>query len=134
MARYAGGDAGVTVKLDVSGPFFQGDPSKRFLENVRAMMQGVAEEGERAVRSIYPVGPTGHGKGGVIGRVKSLTNKPWYFTAVISETYIYPWPSGAPKEYRGGRTEARHHMFAQVTAQLRASRAVLSANLAKSMG
>lgn len=127
--RYSSGASQSAVKF--TGPFFQRDPSLSFVLNVQAMLEAVAKEGQEAVQSLYPVGPTGHGKAGVYGRTKSLTGKKWYAVAVISQTHVYPWPAGGAKQYRGGKTEAKHHMFRTVTQQLRASRAVLHANLTK---
>lgn len=120
------------VKVDLSGPFFQGDPSKRFLQNVHEMMVAVGDEGERAVQSVYPV-YSGAGREGVHGRAASVSGKPWMATAVISETHVYPWPSGGSMQYRGGKAEAKVGMFKKTAAQLRSSRAVLAANLTKSI-
>lgn len=117
------------LEVDLSGPFFRGDPSKKYLENLQRMLEGIAEEGERTIKSVYPVGPTGDGKAGVVGRVKSLTGKRWLASAVVSQTHVYPWPNGGQKQYRGGKTEARHHMFRDTARSLRSSRAVLNANL-----
>lgn len=117
------------VHVELSGPFFQRDPGKTFSENVRRMMAGVAEEGEQAIKSNYPV-LTGFGRAGVVGRVDSLSGKQWYATAVISQTRAYPWPGGGPKQYRGGKSEARHHMFRAAYHDLQHSRAVLQADLA----
>lgn len=116
------------VKVDLSGPFFQRDPSKTFAENIRHMLEGVAQEGERIASAAYPV-YTGAGRSGVKGRVASLSGRKWYSAAVISETHVYDWPGGGSKQYRGGKTEARHHMFGQAASALRSSRAVLAANL-----
>lgn len=120
------------LTVDLSGPFFQRDPGKTLYANIGRMLEGLAEEGERLVQSRYPVF-SGDGKAGVRGRVRSLTGKKWAVTAVISQTHVYPWPSGGAKQYRGGKTEARHHMFRDTARALRRSRAVLSANLTKGL-
>lgn len=118
----------VKTHVDLSGPFFQRDPGKTLQQNIRKMLAGVALEGQTAVRANYPV-ETGRGRAGVVGRVQSLSGKPWMATAVVSQTFAYPWPNGGPKQYRGGKTEARYHMFRSATSDLRHSRAVLGANL-----
>lgn len=117
------------LTVDLSGPFFRGDPSRTYLANLQRMLKGIAEEGERTIQSAYPVGPTGDGRRGVRGRVSSLTGRPWLATAVVSQTHVYPWPSSGQAQYRGGKTEARHHMFRDTARSLRSSRAILSANL-----
>lgn len=124
----------MTVKthVDLSGPFFRRDPALTMRGNVRRMMAAVAAEGEKAVKANYPV-LTGAGRRGVVGRVASLSGKPWLATAVISQTHVYRWPSGGPKQYRGGKTEARHHMWRNAYRDLNRSRAVLRANLTEGL-
>lgn len=114
--------------IDLSGPFFQKDPTLTLRGNIRKMMAGVAQEGEAAVQATYPVF-TGQGQRGVEGRTNSLSGKAWMATAVISQTHVYPWKNGGAKQYRGGKSEARHHMFRSAYRQLNRSRAVLRANL-----
>lgn len=116
----------------LSGPFFRKDPELTMRGNIRKMMAGIAAEGERVVKANYPVA-TGFGQGGVVGRVKSLSGKPWMATAVVSQTRAYRWPSGGPKRYRGGKSEARHHMFRSAYRDLQRSRAVLRANLTEGL-
>lgn len=116
------------MTIDVSGPFFTRDPAKTMQANIHRMLEGIAAEGERAIQSVYPL-HTGAGRAGVVGRAQSLSGKQWLETAVISQTHVYPWPGGGPKEYRGGKTEAKRHMFRNTASALRRSRAVLTANL-----
>ena len=76
------------VDIDLTGPFFQRDPGKTVKGNIRKMMEGLAEEGEKAVREqigshTYPRG-TGWTEAHAEGRVSSLRGKPWFLTAVIS--------------------------------------------------
>jgi hypothetical protein len=122
----------VVTHVDLSGPFFQRDPARTMWQNVRKMMAGVAEEGERVVRANYPV-LTGFGQAGVVGRVRSLSGRPWAATAVVSQTRAYPWHGGGPKQYRGGKSEARHHMFRAAYRDLQHARAVLGANLTQGL-
>ena len=116
------------VTVNLSGPFFQRDPGKTLYANIGRMLEGLAEEGERLVKSRYPVF-TGAGQRGVVGRTRSLTGKRWAVSAVVSQTHVYPWTNGGSKQYRGGKTEARVHMFRDTARALRQSRAVLTANL-----
>jgi hypothetical protein len=121
-----------SVTIDLSGPLFERDPKQLIRANIRRMLQGLAEQGEKAVQSLYPV-HTGAGRAGVKGRVASLTGKPWFLSAVVSQTHVYPWPNGGQKKYRGGKTEAKHHMFRRTKTALGRSRAVLGANLTKGL-
>jgi hypothetical protein len=121
------------VTIDLSGPLFERDPKQLIRGNIRRMLQGLAEQGEKAVQSLYPIGPTGHGRAGVKGRVASLTGRPWFLTAVVSQTHVYPWPGGGPKKYRGGKTEAKYHMFRRTKTAMSRSRAILSANLVRGL-
>lgn len=119
----------VQTHVELTGPFFEHQPGLTLRGNIRKMMAAVAQEGQRAVQSLYPVGPTGAGRAGVVGRVASLSGKPWMASAVISQSHVYPWPGGGQAQYRGGKSEARHHMFRTVYRDLRSSKAVLAANL-----
>ena len=124
--------------IDLSGPFFEADPSKRLFANIRIMLEAIAKEGEADVRAQFPVGGIGDphpglGQSGVIGRVVSLSGKPWRVTAVISEQHVYPWANGGQKQYRGGRLEARRHMFRTTKGRISHSRAVNMAELTKGL-
>jgi len=121
-----------SLQIDLSGPLFKADPKKTLRENMRRMLQGLAEEGEEAVRQGWPV-LTGAGREGTKGRVASLSGKPWQLTAVISAQHVYDWPNGGAKQYRGGKAEARRHMFSRAAGALRRARAVLAADLTKGL-
>lgn len=85
--------AGYKSSIKMTGPFFQGDPGKKFKDNVREFMGALAAEGEKDVR-----GQLASGEGGraslrlglgrvsqhVVGRTKALTGKQWKATAVVS--------------------------------------------------
>jgi len=116
----------------LTGPFFKAQPSKTFRQNVRLMLEAMAKEGEEDVKVQYPV-LTGAGQAGVVGRVRSLSGRPWALTMVISEQHVYPWPHGGMKQYRGGKTEAKRHMYRTTASRLRKSRAVNNAELAKGL-
>lgn len=120
--------------IDLSGPFFQYDPRKRLGENIQTMLEAVAEEGEQDVKA-QAVGHqvTGTFYQGIRGRVVSRAGRHWRRTAVVSQTNVYPWPSGGEKQYRGGKLEARYHWFRKTKTRLNRSRAVNTAELTKGM-
>lgn len=80
--------------MQFTGPLFMRDPAKTFVENVRRMMEGIAEEGEKAAVAMISASEGGRSpitaaspnrvSQHVRGRVKSLAGKPWTFWAVIS--------------------------------------------------
>jgi hypothetical protein len=85
----------VKFKTSVStkGPFFQGDPLKKWADNKREFMERWAEMGAKDVRGRLVAGqsgryPLGMGLGRVSdhvhGRVVSLEGKHWKATAVVS--------------------------------------------------
>ena len=114
------------VEIGLSGPFFERDPGKTVRGNIRQMLEGLAEEGEQAAKSLWPRGSTGRGRAGTRGRAESLAGKPWFLHAVVSATHIYPWPHGGPKQYRGGKVEAKVGMFRRTATAIRGSRQTLS--------
>lgn len=119
------------VSIDLSGPLFQRDPGKTIKQNIRRMMQGIAEEGERAVKSGWT--NSTRGRSGVTGRAHALAGKPWTLHAVISPQFVYPWKGGGSKQYRGGRDKVRNRAFNATTYRLRAARSVLGANLTRDL-
>lgn len=130
--------------IDLTGPFFERDPAKTVRQNIREMLGALAAEGERAVKAASPVGPgyegapAGSFRAGVVGRVESLTGRPWALHAVISQQFAYPWGTRrggqrADAQYRGGKLERKYHMFANVRRDISAARAVASANLSKGL-
>lgn len=126
--------ARAATTISLSGPFFERDPAKTLSENIQTMLEAVAEEGERDVKAqaashIY----TGAFQAGVEGRVRSIAGKHWLRTAVVSQTHVYRWPNGGPKQYRGGKLEARYGMFKRTATRLRSSAAVNRAELTKGM-
>ncbi|HXJ66729.1 MAG TPA: hypothetical protein VNN79_23470, partial [Actinomycetota bacterium] len=81
------------TSVSTKGPFFQGDPTKKWADNKRAFMERWAEMGEADVRGRLRAGqasryPLGMGLGRVSdhvrGRVVSLTGKHWKATGVVS--------------------------------------------------
>lgn len=120
--------------IDLSGPFFQSDPRKRLGQNIEAMLEAIAAEGEADVKAQAAAHrDTGRFYEGIKGRVVSLSGKHWRRTAVVSQTNVYPWPNGGQKQYRGGKLEARHGFFRKTKNRLNRSRAVNRAELTKGM-
>ena len=120
--------------IDLSGPFFDKDPARTLSENVQDMLEAFAQEGEGDVEAQATAHQrTGAFLGGIEGRVRSVAGRHWLRTAVISETHVYPWPGGGSKQYRGGKLEAKYHMFRTTTTRLRRSRAVNTAELTRGM-
>lgn len=121
--------------IDLSGPFFESDPRKRLGENIRTMLDALAAEGEADVKAQAASHQrTGSFVKGVQGRTRARSGKRWYLTAVVSQTHVYAWPNGGPKQYRGGELEARYGFFRKTKARLNRSRAVNAAELTKGMG
>ena len=126
------------VTLDLTGPFFERDPGKTVRGNIRKMMQGLADEGEKAVREqieshTYPRG-TGWTRDHAVGRVESLSGKSWFLTAVISANTNQMSPEDAIRtKAAAASVERRYHPFRRGASALRRSKAVLNANLTKGL-
>ena len=120
----------------LSGPFFEHDPAAVIRMNITEMLATIAADVQEQVRGDSPV-LTGAFRAGVIGRVASMSGKPWHTHAVISAQHIYPWasrvgstirsgrklvPTSANAQYRGGKLEAAHHMFAMAARTVRVAR------------
>jgi hypothetical protein len=122
------------TSIDLSGPFFQGDPAKKLSDNIQTMLEAIAKEGEADVKAqAASHRRSGAFYAGIEGRVRSLGGRHWLRTAVISQTHVYAWPSGGSKQYRGGKLEAKYHMFSTTASRLRRSRAVNRAELTKGL-
>jgi len=157
------------ASIEMTGPLFMPDANLRLGQNIRRMLQGLADEGVRMARSnVAGHRKTGDFEAGIVGRVSSLRGAPWWMTAVVSQTHVEPWAvrgsrsfgiaqsgvrrqrgssKSAPKmhawsmtdtqvmermanaNYRGGKLEAKTHAFRSAAQQMRASRAVMAANL-----
>lgn len=118
----------VTTKVTTDGPFFKVDPRKTFRANARVMLQAVADEGEKAVKSRSPYytgskgDPNAHIRDFIKGRVKSLSGKPWAMTAVVSSLFhFYNTQNGRHYGY-GRKLEARTKFFRRGIATVRPER------------
>lgn len=130
------------TQIDLTGPFFEYDPVKTLSENVQTMMEAFAREGEAEAKLLAaPHRKSGAFYDGIKGRVRSVAGKHWLRTAVVSETHVYDWKARgargfqgrAEAQYRGGKLEAKYHMFRTTATRLRRSRAVNQAELTKGM-
>lgn len=126
--------------IDYTGPFFEKDPTKTLRQNVRIMLEAMAREGESDVRAQIP-SKSGDTAAGIHGRVKNLEGKPWAVTMVVSQQRVFPWKKRGARgfvgrgeaEYRGGKLEAKLHMFRRTSGRLSRSRAVNMAELTKGL-
>lgn len=67
------------------GPFFKGDPARTFRQNVRLMMDRIAEEGESAVLDNMGGGPEALAvRPYVRGRTSSLSGRRWAVSGTVS--------------------------------------------------
>jgi hypothetical protein len=123
--------AKTALKVDLTGPLFTRDVRKTVGQNIRRMLDGLADEGDRIVTGATPVltGSMAHG----IRRTRVRMPKDGLYTVTIYASHVYPWPNGGSKEYRGGKAERRYGMFRRAKNALNRSRAVLAANLVEGL-
>lgn len=124
------------LRAVLSGPFFENQPSKTFRQNVRAMLDALAEEAEKDIRSQISgkagsmPAYTGATYDRVIGRTSSLTGRRWALSAVVSvNTDGMDRVRAIRHKASGASIERRWHPFRRTATAMRASRAVISANL-----
>jgi hypothetical protein len=134
-----------TTTIDLSGPFFTKDPRKTFRPNARVMLKAIEEEGEADVRAQLRAGESGrvpisHGvtpnrvSAHVVGRVASLTGKPWQVTAVVSVNNSgFSRQEGIALMAAASRVERETHAFRKTTNRLRRSRKANAAELLKGL-
>ncbi len=77
------------LALEYEGPFFENDPRKTLRQNIRALMDRVAEIGEKEVRRRVAMAPRStagpsYSARFVTGRTRSLAGRRWATTAVVS--------------------------------------------------
>lgn len=77
-----------SAAIEYDGPFFQGDPRKTFRQNIRMLMDRIAQVGEADVKARLERGRSGGDSGSAIryvrGRTTSLAGRRWAVSAVIS--------------------------------------------------
>lgn len=131
--------------IDLSGPFFTHDPRKTFRQNVKVLMDRLAEEGERDVKAkmrsgesrrrelsthIYPGRVSGH----VIGRTKSLKGKNWEVTAVVSvNNSRFSKAEGTALMAGASNVERQTKAFRKMTARMRRAKALNTVELLKGL-
>jgi hypothetical protein len=132
-----------TTTIDLSGPFFTNDPRKTFRQNVRVLMAAVAAEGESDVKAQLRAGESGrypishkvqpsHVSGHVVGRVRSLTGKPWAVTAVVSVNNSgFTKAQGIALMASAAWVESQVHAFRKTTGRIRRARALNTVELLK---
>jgi hypothetical protein len=146
--HYAQTASNSQARIELTGAFFERDVQKTMDQNIRDMLLALAAEGQRTIQERSPR-RTGAFVGGIVGRVESLRGAPWWQHAVVSATHVYPWhehrgsqisrdggrrgENRASAQYRGGKLEAKYHMFRAVAQQMRSGRTVLAANLTKGL-
>jgi hypothetical protein len=128
----------VTTKISLEGPIFTHDPKKTIRTNIHAMLEEVAESGAHNVQAQLTPGhgwdATGrdavHLRDYVIGRVESLSGRPWALHAVVSAVTLQ-------RQLRAhsyiGRVERRYRMFARAYRAISSSRPRLADELAKGL-
>ena len=158
---YGGGNRFKTT-MDLTGPFFETDPTKTLEENARRMLAAMAAEGQADVRAqIRPhnrqtrMVDAGYMEEGVFGRVNKLDSSPFAKPSmVVSAQRIYPWGGHASigphigglsadstmvggfrggAQYRGGKLEKSIHMFRRTAGRMRRSRKLNAAELLKGL-
>lgn len=136
MARKA-----ITTTIDLSGPFFRNDPGKTFRQNVRLLMERIAEEGEADVTAQLRAGESSRApirrlgdrvSDHVIGRTRSLTGKRWAVSAVVSVNNSgLSQAQGISLMAAAASVEQRTRACRRTTSRLRRARAVNRAELLK---
>lgn len=130
-------------RITATGPFFERDPRLTFRQNVRVMMDRLAEEGAEDVRRQLVAGqgsrrPLGMNLGRVswhvVGRTSSLVGRRWALNAVVSVqnegfTKVQAVKLMAAASYLEGTT----HAFRRTTGRLRRAKAVNAAELLKGL-
>jgi len=141
MARTSRGPARSTKSVAFSGPFFARDVRKTVRQNIRSLMQAVAEEGESAVRAEIQSHAgqmrhsTGHTAAHVRGRTKSLAGRQWEVSAVVSmDTRGMTAKEAIRTQAAAAGIERRWHPYRRVASALRRAKAVISADLTKGLG
>lgn len=131
----------MTVRTSVtfSGGFFRRDPGATLTANIQRIMAAVAAEAAANVQQRLRAGQSGREPISllgnrvaehVVGRVKSLSGKPWLATAVISVNNSgYGRAEGISLMAAASEVESRTRAFRSTYLELRRSRAVLAANL-----
>lgn len=131
----------LSAKIELSGPFFQNDPAKTFLENVGDMLESLSAELQEGVRkdiaSREPSMPywTGYTEDHVFGYTTSArTGRHWAFWAAVGIPTTGMDKAQAIRTKAAAATiERRFHPFRNAKSAVYRARAVISADLAKGL-
>lgn len=130
----------VSLRMDLSGPFFTRDPRRTVKQNIREMMGRLADETEgdirRAIAARRGAMPRSAGKtlGALRGRNEALSGKDWYQSMVVSvDTSRMDRQQAIATKAAAMTIERRWRPFRRATSTIRRSRAILAANLTKGL-
>lgn len=132
---------GVTVRIDLEGPFFTRDPGKTLYANIREMMAALAAEMGDAVRSDIAAHQggmpnwTGWTLEHTYGYTTSpVTGKHWAVSAAVATVTAGMSTKDAIRTKAAAASiEARWHPFRRVKSAVYRMRAVLTADLTEGM-
>jgi hypothetical protein len=130
----------VRVSVELNGNFFRRDPRKTVKGNIRKMMEAMAPEAERLVKTQIEARAgsmpyyTGRTTDNIVGRAQSVSGKSWAATMVVSANTSGMSRGDAIRiKASASGIERRWHPFKRVASALRRSRAVLAANLTEGL-
>lgn len=130
----------LTTRMDFSGPFFTRDPALTVRENIRGMLERLAEEMEKDVQGQIEARAgsmpayTGWSRNRVVGRTASLKGRRWWLHAVVSaNTAGMDKPTAIRTKAAAATIERRWHPFRRTSFRVRHSRAVIGADLTKGL-
>lgn len=135
------GGVAVTTRVTLDGDFFRRDPGKTLYANIRDMLDGLAEEMQKAVRSDIEARQgampywTGWTRDHVYGYTTSTrTGKRWATWAAVTTVTT---GMGAKEAIRtkaaAASIERRFHPFRRVKSAVYRMRPVLTANLTRGL-
>lgn len=135
----------IASTISYTGPFFTKDVAATMLDNVQAMMEGIAREGEADIKAQYEAGATGrrpvaelgadHVADHLVGRIVSIqTGRRWHIAAAISPSREGLNAREAISLYAAAATlEELTGAVKRTTARLRRSKKVQIAELTKGL-
>lgn len=128
------------AKVTLDGPFFRRDPAKTLWENVRDLMDKLAEYGEQEVRQQIEAREgsmpywTGWTRDRVSGRTRSHSGNRWAVTAVVTASTNGLDKNAAIRTKAAASTiEARWHPFRKTAGLMRKARPLFQHNLTRNM-